>query len=345
MLSVENSVTTSFASSVSAREVPANKSDAKVESTMIQAGAASSPKLSMLNNALAKADALRQTLKPRLLNEARRDERILSTQQFQNSLLALANNDVTLTVEQKNALPSAINQAASPMLTQAPQLQAAKTTVEDKVLWEKVSTAIGQIGDKYLGVYENVVGNYTDFYKSYSDIVAKMGTWISPGKDGNTLKLNTTALQNGLEALKKAYSMPDKRAVLYPTQGSGSVITGGKESDAKQWAKELGLPDACAIKIANSTWVVVIDLTPINNMISDVAALGKPDAQGNLMLDNAKYQAWQAGFKSQEENMKNTLQTLTQKYSNANSLYDNLVKVLSSTISSCLETEKSFLQS
>ncbi|EPB7318004.1 IpaD/SipD/SspD family type III secretion system needle tip protein, partial [Salmonella enterica subsp. enterica] len=32
------------------------------------------------------------------------------------------------------------------------------------------------------------------------------------------------------------------------------------------------------------------------------------------------------------------------KYSNANSLYDNLVKVLSSTISSSLETAKSFLQ-
>ncbi|MGL4930513.1 MAG: IpaD/SipD/SspD family type III secretion system needle tip protein, partial [Plesiomonas sp.] len=36
--------------------------------------------------------------------------------------------------------------------------------------------------------------------------------------------------------------------------------------------------------------------------------------------------------------------TLTQKYSNANSLFDNLVKVLSSTISSCTETCKSFLQ-
>ncbi len=45
-----------------------------------------------------------------------------------------------------------------------------------------------------------------------------------------------------------------------------------------------------------------------------------------------------------EENMKTTLQTLTQKYSNANSLYDNLVKVLSSTISSCMEAAKSFLQ-
>ncbi|HBW2601677.1 TPA: IpaD/SipD/SspD family type III secretion system needle tip protein, partial [Salmonella enterica subsp. enterica] len=75
-----------------------------------------------------------------------------------------------------------------------------------------------------------------------------------------------------------------------------------------------------------------------------IDGLGAPGKDSKLEMDNAKYQAWQSGFKAQEENLKTTLQTLTQKYSNANSLYDNLVKVLSSTISSSLETAKSFLQ-
>ncbi|EFW2538214.1 IpaD/SipD/SspD family type III secretion system needle tip protein, partial [Shigella flexneri] len=44
-----------------------------------------------------------------------------------------------------------------------------------------------------------------------------------------------------------------------------------------------------------------------------------------------------------DETMKNNLQTLVQKYSNANSIFDNLVKVLSSTISSCTDTDKLFL--
>ncbi|VEA75394.1 cell invasion protein SipD [Salmonella enterica subsp. arizonae] len=79
-------------------------------------------------------------------------------------------------------------------------------------------------------------------------------------------------------------------------------------------------------------------------MVQDISGLGKPGDDSKLEMDNAKYQAWQAGFKAQEENLKTTLQTLTQKYSNSNSLYDNLVKVLSSTISSSLETAKSFLQ-
>ena len=109
------------------------------------------------------------------------------------------------------------------------------------------------------------------------------------------------------------------------------------------WATELGLPSSC-VKQKNGGYIVLPDLTPLRTMIQELEGMGGYSGNGILELDNAKYQAWQAGFKSQEENLKTTLQTLTQKYSNANSLYDNLVKVLSSTISSCLETAKSFLQ-
>lgn len=54
-------------------------------------------------------------------------------------------------------------------------------------------------------------------------------------------------------------------------------------------------------------------------MVQDIDGLGAPGKDSKLEMDNAKYQAWQSGFKAQEENMKTTLQTLTQKYSNANS--------------------------
>lgn len=37
-----------------------------------------------------------------------------------------------------------------------------------------VSQNISAIGDSYLGVYENVVAVYTDFYQAFSDILSKM---------------------------------------------------------------------------------------------------------------------------------------------------------------------------
>lgn len=280
-----------------------------------------------------------------------RDMQTLNTQQLKSSLGALAQSGYVMSAEQKSTLqadiadvfadaPPTAREFAAPMLYTAPG--AAKDMISDRELWEMISKAIGDIKDGYLGVYENVVAQYTEFYKAFSDILSQMANWIKPGGDGNKVKLDVDALKAALQKLKSDFSLPKKAAVLFPSQDkSADPIKGGSEEDARKWAKEMGLPDSCVQKSADGKWVVVIDMTPVDTMIRDVGALGSGSA---VEMDNAKFQAWQSGFKAQEENLKNTLQTLTQKYSNANSLYDNLVKVLSSTISSCTETAKSFLQ-
>ncbi|WP_052262635.1 type III secretion system needle tip protein SctA [Chromobacterium violaceum] len=293
------------------------------------------------------------------LDEARNAQTV-SARLFEGNLKGVAQSGHAMSAEQKQALQSGLDDvfadappqarsAGAPMLYSANA--AAGQGMADSDLWDMISDQIGKIKDNYLGVYENVVGQYTDFYKAFSDILSQMANWIKPGGDGNKVKLNVDALKAALEKLKKDFSLGDnldnKKAVLFPAQSKDGGIQGGSESDARKWAKEMGLPDApppgfsCVQKAADGNWVVVVDMTPIDTMIRDVGALGSGT---ELELDNAKFQAWQSGFKAQEENLKNTLQTLTQKYSNANSLFDNLVKVLSSTISSCLETAKSFLQ-
>ncbi|MGL5266007.1 MAG: type III secretion system needle tip protein SctA [Plesiomonas shigelloides] len=299
----------------------------------------------ILDNALKKSERLINTLQVATYQNEQKNDRLLAAQQFESSLQGIANSRVTLEPEQKISLQSdvdnALHQALSNQETLFEPTTAQRKTISDKELWEKIAHAIGQIGEEYLEVYENVVGKYTEFYTDFSDILSQMGGWISPGgKDGNQVKLNVDALVNALKTLTSKYTLPNQNAVLFPSQSEGSGITGVSDRKvAEQWAKELGLPDSCVQQV-NGKYVVVVDLTPINAMIRDTSALGK----GEVEIDNAKFQAWQAGFKAQEENLKNTLQTLTQKYSSANSLYDNLVKVLSSTISSCLETAKSFLQ-
>lgn len=342
MTSIQNSITVPLTPPLSS-QTPQEKSAGStgVEPTIMPTTSMPGADVLTLNNALNKADVLAQTLQTPTFKGEQKDDRVIATQQFQNSLNGVANSDTPLTPEQKTTLQETLDHVSPQALMSAPQVMAdPKKTVEDKVLWEKIAKAIGQIGEEYLGVYENVVSNYTDFYTAYSNILSQLGSWITPGADGNKVKLNVGALQTALEKLKTDYSLPNKGAVLFPTQSESGGTTGTDIDTAKQWAKELGLPDTCVKQSQDGKYVVVVDLTPVDNMIRDVKALGS----GVVELDNAKFQAWQSGFKAQEENLKNTLQTLTQKYSNANSLYDNLVKVLSSTISSCLETAKSFLQ-
>ncbi|EER9981233.1 type III secretion system needle tip protein SctA [Escherichia coli] len=269
------------------------------------------------------------------------DERLLERHQYVGRLKALAAAGIPLLAGQKQALSELFSVSGFYMSAHVRQAPSG-ADLSDAELWEMVTDKISATGEHYLGVYENVVAVYTRFYQDYSNILSALGGWLLPGKDGNNMKLDVTSLMQALNQLLQEYGSPSEKTVLFPAQSGGTLI-GATEMEARQWLEELNLPEAC-LKPVGTGYVVLVDLTPVQKMVDDLNGLGRPGDDLKLEMDNAKYQAWQSGFKAQEENMKTTLQTLTQKYSNANSLYDNLVKVLSSTISSCMEAAKSFLQ-
>lgn len=279
------------------------------------------------------------------------NERVLTRQHVEGALKSLASSHVVLTEEQKQHLQQGFgeNLPKLPMFNAGDNTISGQVMMSDAELWGKISESIGNINDSYLKMYESVVAGYTYFYQKFSEkILAQMGSWVQPGKDGNSVKLSamqiTATLWGILNACKGVSGSEDPSYVLLPPQSGGSPVETFSKEEAEMWAAELGLPSSC-VQPRNGGYVVLPDLTPLETMLNELEELKQASSNGSVLeLDNAKYQAWQAGFKSQEENLKTTLQTLTQKYSNANSLYDNLVKVLSSTISSCLETAKSFLQ-
>ena len=167
-------------------------------------------------------------------------------------------------------------------------------------------------------------------YQEFSDVLSDLASNISPGKDGNNVKLDWRKIVSSLETIKNNYS----NKPLYPSSGT---VT---KEQAEKWSAEFG-QGVSTVKQSGSGWVVNINMTPIEKMIQSLNNIGGNSSP--VEIDNAKYQAWNAGFSAEDESMKNGLQTLVQKYSNANSIFDNLVKVLSSTISSCTDTDKMFL--
>ncbi|EJV4163378.1 type III secretion system needle tip protein SctA, partial [Salmonella enterica] len=149
-----------------------------------------------LSQAAAKAQQAQQTLRSTLpVSEENNDERTLARQQLTSSLNALEKSGVSLSAEQHEGLRNAFSAPALALFSTAPMAQP-RATISDAEIWDMVSQNISAIGDNYLGVYENVVAVYTDFYQAFSDILSKMGGWLSPGKDGNTVKLNVNALKS-----------------------------------------------------------------------------------------------------------------------------------------------------
>ena len=200
--------------------------------------------------------------------------------------------------------------------------------------FDKLHELIDLIKNGYLAGYEHIIAAYSNFFSDFNaDITAKLKDWIEGAKEGKEVKLNAGALRAALTALIDKYTHPGSASVLFPKPGEG----GTSRAEAEKWREALGLPASCLKRNADGSYCVVIDTGPLWTM------RGSLPSSNSVTWDTAKFQAWQTGFNAQEERMKNTLQSFTQKYSNANSYHDNFNKTLSSHLNQFADMLKAML--
>ena len=200
--------------------------------------------------------------------------------------------------------------------------------------FDKLIELIDLIKNGYLAGYEHIIAAYSDFFAEFNaEITAQLKDWIEGVNDGKEVKLNVGELRAALDKLIQKYSLPNPAAVLFPKPGEG----GASREEAEKWLKALGLPASCLKQNFDGTYCVVIDIGPLLIMQHEL-----PQG-GTVTWDTARFQAWQAGFNAQEEQLKNRLQSLTQKYSNANAYHDNFNKTLSSHLSQYADMLKAML--
>ncbi|PNB75831.1 IpaD/SipD/SspD family type III secretion system needle tip protein [Pseudomonas sp. GW456-E7] len=200
--------------------------------------------------------------------------------------------------------------------------------------FDKLIDLIDLIKNGYLAGYEHILEAYSDFFADFNELItAKLKDWIQGGNDGKSVWLASGPLREALKELIDKYSHPNPASVLFPKPGQ----EGASREEAEKWRKALGLPDSCLKQNPDGSYCVVIDTGPLLKMRESLPPIGW------IEWDTAKFQAWQAGFNAQEERMKNTLQSFTQKYSNANSYHDNFNKTLSSHLSQFSDMLKAML--
>jgi len=201
--------------------------------------------------------------------------------------------------------------------------------------FDKLLELINLIKNGYLAGYEHLIKAYSDFFSDFNkEITAKMKEWIEGANDGKEVKLNAGQMRSALQALIQKYSHPNPASVLFPAPG----MDGATREEADNWRKALGLPESCLKRNADGTYSVVMDMGPLTVMLGSL-----PTSGTWVTWDTAKFQAWQTGFNAQEERLKNTLQSFTQKYSNANSYHDNFNKTLSSHLNQFADMLKAML--
>lgn len=207
-------------------------------------------------------------------------------------------------------------------------------TLSSKEINDLLCDAIEEMSESYLDVFQQAVEKNAKFYKDFSDFMSTLPQFISA--DGDKTILDGKAFKESLAVLMKKYPVPGISTTLFPVQ-TGSTVQGTTLEECQAWARELGLNEKdCIRKLDDKNYIVHIDISPLENIDKSVK-------NEKMTFNAAQWSAWQTGIDMQKDHIQNGMQTLTQKYANAHSNFDNLVKVLSSTIASLLECDKQFL--
>lgn len=190
-------------------------------------------------------------------------------------------------------------------------------------LWKDLSDAIGSIKSSFVDTITGRLASATGMFQAYNKyILAAASKAVTAGKDGNTVEFDASLI---------AKARNDFKAVL-KTIDLGSVANWDNLSPDEK-------------KTAASTYNPLIKIDAHGKLSFDVSLLdalpnGPAGASGNS-VSNASYQAWVVQLNGVTSGMQSGLQSLAQRSSQSNTTFDNLVKLLSSSISSLADLVKS----
>ncbi|TCV96677.1 type III secretion system IpaD/SipD/SspD family effector [Biostraticola tofi] len=213
-----------------------------------------------------------------------------------------------------------------------PALRFGTGRIDDSWSMAGQEAAINDMKEHYMDEYENIIQRYKEFYQEFSDFISRLTTDIKVTTDSKGNQFITI----GLEALNKLRAMLVKfsgegAGKLYPKAGSTT------KENAEKWAAELGLPADSVVKSGDG-YIVKMNVAPLETIIKSLE-----EVVGNK-LAMVKYNVFKEGLDGQGDKLKQTMQLLIQKYSNAVSLFDNTVKQYSSIMAKMADLMKLIIQ-
>ncbi|MGG8469340.1 IpaD/SipD/SspD family type III secretion system needle tip protein [Rahnella sp. PAMC25617] len=193
-------------------------------------------------------------------------------------------------------------------------------------LWARMALAIKEIKGDYVDFYADLMQKYTEMYEAYNTHVQGAASKaVSTGDDGNNVKFDTSVMKKGYDDFRNEVNGIDL----------GSVKNWDKMTPEERKSMETTL--APAFKV-NGSGKIEFNL----DQYSD--APNYPSGISGGKVSTASYQAWLASFNAGGSALQSNMQAFAQRYSQANSTFDNLNKVLSGAIASLAESAKDVLK-
>ncbi|MFQ6283733.1 IpaD/SipD/SspD family type III secretion system needle tip protein [Yersinia enterocolitica] len=262
-------------------------------------------------------------------------------------VLELNKDGMALLAQMTDELESIVASESLLLATTAnsPTSETPMVSISDRGLCDKIRDLMNDVKDDYLSVFESAVEVQMTFWREFTETQAMLAKYTSAS--GSDIKIEVKQLR---DELNKYISNIAEKYVIYPNRED--LWWHVTQEDAIKWAKALGIPESNVRFMTHyilqdgflykvERFGVTVDIEPLEKMLSDLNALTSGDS---ITMNPAKYQAWLTGFNAHVENIKTSCQTITTKYSSANSLYDSLIKLLTSTITTMTESAKEYLK-
>lgn len=193
-------------------------------------------------------------------------------------------------------------------------------------MWARIALAIKEIKGDYVDFYADLMQKYTEMYEAYNThVMGAASKAVSSGDDGNNVKFDTSVMKKGHDDFMNEVNGIDL----------GSVKNWDKMTLEERKSMETTL--APAFKVNDSGKIEF-------NLDQYSAAPDYPSGISGGKVSTASYQAWLASFNAGGSALQSNMQAFAQRYSQANSTFDNLNKVLSGAIASLAESAKDVLK-
>ncbi len=195
--------------------------------------------------------------------------------------------------------------------------------------YEMIGQLIASLQQNWLSKYQDAMKVFLDFYEKFSDAMDK----IEVGKPSNgkeDIQLNFDKMRNALKALLNEFS--GKPMASFST-----------EAGAEAFIASLNLP-GLEITKSGGEFHVMINLDSVQEILQSLKDGNGNDYTGQIHWSPAKYNAWLSAKDGSVEDIKHVSKVLGEKLNEVTQKFDNIVKILSSTIDKITEADMSFVR-
>lgn len=196
----------------------------------------------------------------------------------------------------------------------------------------QISALLEVLKTEWLSKYQDALAKFLEFYKEFSDIMEKLKVEAS-GDKGDVL-IGFGSVRKALKELMDKYGLPENALASFSSKAA-----------AEAFKDSMGLPGLTVHEAADGSYKVMMDLSAVDQLYQSMPKNPWPGAgdEYSIVWDSARYNAWISSKDSNMEQIKHVSKVLGEKLNEMTQKFDNIVKILSSSIDKMSEANNAYV--